>query len=233
MSASRPSRAPGRLRKALAVAALTALGPALTVATSSPATAAAEPTAAVPAAAAAPGPLAQARPAFAAGARTAADGSSKTLNISMQQQQNSNWCWAASGDTIASWFGYDYTQNQFCDAAFGNSLNATCPNDEAALDDVQNALSWIGINPGDYVTGYLNYSTVQNEINNNRPVETRIQWSSGGGHMEVLYGYDLSDNWVYWGDPWPSDYRYNWADYDYYVSNSSFSWTHSLYQIGA
>ncbi|MCX4747038.1 C39 family peptidase [Kitasatospora sp. NBC_01287] len=232
MSAPRPpARAASRLRRALAVAALAALAPALTVAAGSPATAAAGSPANAAAGSAAP--LAQARPAFAAGTETAAGGTARTLNISMQQQQNSNWCWAASGDTIASWFGYDYSQNQFCDAAFGRSTSSTCPNSEAALNNVQTALDWIGIDPGDYVTGYLYYSTVQNEINNNRPVETRIQWSSGGGHMEVLYGYDLSDNWVYWGDPWPSDNRYNWASYSYYVSNSSFSWTHSLYQIGA
>ena len=32
---------------------------------------------------------------------------------------------------------------------------------------------------------------------------------------------------------WPSNYRYNWGDYNDYVSNGSFSWTHSLYRIGA
>ncbi|MEU2718196.1 papain-like cysteine protease family protein [Streptomyces sp. NPDC007205] len=157
----------------------------------------------------------------------------KRLNITMQAQQNSNWCWAASGNTIASWFGRDYTQNQFCDAAFSRPQGSTCGNWQAALDDVQNALDWMGINPGTYVSGYLRYSTVQTEINAGRPVETRIQWSSGGGHMHVLYGYDTSGNQVYWGDPWPSNYRYNWADYDYYVSNNSFTWTHSLYGIGA
>ncbi|MFE9425318.1 papain-like cysteine protease family protein [Kitasatospora sp. NPDC006697] len=211
-----------RLRRALATAALAALGPALTVATGSPAQAAGTTAPRNSTSTAAPGSVS-----------AAASGSWRTLNISMQQQQNSNWCWAASGDTIASWFGYSYTQNQFCNAAFGRSINSSCPNSEAALGDVQNALSWIGINPGSYVNGYLYYSTVQNEINSNRPVETRIQWSSGGGHMEVLYGYDAGNNWVYWGDPWPSDYRYNWADYNYYVSNGSFSWTHSLYGIGA
>ncbi len=98
---------------------------------------------------------------------------------------------------------------------------------------MQNALYWIGINPGSYVSGYLRYATVQGEIDAGRPVETRIQWSSGGGHMNVLYGYDSGNNWLYWGDPWPSNYRYNWGDYNYYVSNGSFSWTHSLYRIGA
>lgn len=214
-----------RLRKAVAALTLAVLAPAVTAAVSTPAVAA-------PAVAANNARLPQTHPAGVAGTLAAATGGWKKLNISMQAQQNSNWCWAASGDTIASWFGYSYSQNQFCNAAFGRSIDSSCPNSQAALDNVQSALSWIGINPGNYVTGYLYYSTVQNEINNNRPVETRIQWSSGGGHMEVLYGYDTGNNWVYWGDPWPSDYRYNWADYSYYVSNSSFSWTHSLYQIG-
>ncbi|WP_369393406.1 papain-like cysteine protease family protein [Streptomyces sp. CG1] len=179
---------------------------------------------------AAPNPAPHAAP--RAAARPTAP-TAKRLNITMQAQQNSNWCWAASGDTIASWFGRNYTQNQFCDAAFNRPQGSTCGNWQAALDDVQNALDWMGINPGTYVSGYLRYGTVQNEINADRPVETRIEWSSGGGHMHVLYGYDTSANQVYWGDPWPSNYRYNWGDYDYYVSNNSFTWTHSLYGIGA
>ncbi|MFE2109558.1 papain-like cysteine protease family protein [Kitasatospora sp. NPDC059463] len=212
-----------RLRRAVSVLALGVLGPALSVAAVTPAQAA--PTA--------PGPQQRVRPAAAAGTTADLAGTSKKLNLTMQQQQQSNWCWAASGNTIATWYGYNYSQNQFCNAAFGRSTNSGCPNNQATLGDVQNALSWIGINPGSYVSGYLRYSTVQSEVNADRPVETRIQWSSGGGHMHVLYGYDTTSNWVYWGDPWPSNYRYNWADYNYYVSNGTFSWTHSLYRIGA
>ena len=167
----------------------------------------------------------------ASGAST--DSGSKQLDITMQAQQQTNWCWAASGNTIATWFGRGYTQNQFCDAAFNEPQGTQCGNWQASLDDVQNALDSMAINPGSYVSGYLRYSTVQSEINASRPIETRIEWSSGGGHMHVLYGYDTSDNWVYWGDPWPANYRYNWADYNYYVGNDSFTWTHSLYRIGA
>lgn len=164
---------------------------------------------------------------------TASAATANQLGITMQAQQASNWCWAASGDTIASFYGYNYSQNQFCDMAFGNSLTASCPNSQATLADDQTAFSAIGISPGNYVTGSLWYSAVIREIDAARPVMTRIQWSSGGGHMEVLYGYDQTQNWVYWGDPWPSDYRYNWGDYNYYVANSSFQWTHSLDYIGA
>ncbi|MCJ0872781.1 papain-like cysteine protease family protein [Streptomyces sp. AP-93] len=158
---------------------------------------------------------------------------SKRLNITMQAQQKTNWCWAAGGNTIATWFGRSYTQNQFCNAAFNRQQGYDCPNNQATLGNVQTALRWAGINSGSYVNGWLQYSTVQTEINANRPVETRIQWSNGGGHMHVIYGYDTANSWVYWGDPWPSSDRYNWASHAWYVDNSTFSWTHSLYRIGA
>lgn len=157
----------------------------------------------------------------------------KRLNITMQAQEKSNWCWAAAGNTIARFLGKNYSQNQFCNAAFNRQQGTTCPNNQATLGNVQNALDWAGINPGRYVTGWLRYSTVKSEIDAGRPVETRIQWSSGGGHMHVLYGYDDANSWVYWGDPWPSNDRYNWASHSWYVSNNSFEWTHSLYGIGA
>ncbi|MFF0436636.1 papain-like cysteine protease family protein [Streptomyces sp. NPDC004327] len=157
----------------------------------------------------------------------------KRLDITMQAQQKSNWCWAGAGNTIATYYGRSYSQNQFCNAAFNRQQGYDCPNWQANLSNVQTGLSWAGINPGSYVDGWLRYSTVQSEINANRPVETRIQWASGGGHMHVLYGYDDANSWVYWGDPWPSSDRYNWASHAWYVNNGSFSWTHSLYRIGA
>lgn len=157
----------------------------------------------------------------------------RRLNIAMQAQQKTNWCWAAGGNTIAAYFGRNYSQNQFCNAAFNRQQGSECPNSQATLGNVQNGLRWAGINSGSYVTGWLGYPTVRTEIDADRPIETRIQWSSGGGHMHVFYGYDTANSWVYWGDPWPSSDRYNWASHAWYVNNSSFSWTHSLYRIGA
>nr|WSX52472.1 C39 family peptidase [Streptomyces sp. NBC_00974] len=168
-----------------------------------------------------------------AGGADSAALASKRLNVTMQAQQKTNWCWAASGNTIATWFGRTYSQNQFCNAAFNRQQGYDCPNNQASLGNVQTALRWAGINSGSYVNGWLQYSTVQSEINADRPVETRIQWSNGGGHMHVVYGYDTANSWVYWGDPWPSSDRYNWASHAWYVDNSTFSWTHSLYRIGA
>ncbi|MFJ4688710.1 papain-like cysteine protease family protein [Streptomyces sp. NPDC088789] len=157
----------------------------------------------------------------------------KRLNITMQAQLQTNWCWAAGGNTIAAYFGRNYSQNQFCNAAFNRSQNSQCPNNQATLGNVQTGLSWAGVRPGSYINNWLRYPAVQTDIDQNRPIETRIQWSSGGGHMHVIYGYDTANSWVYWADPWPSSSRYNWGSHAWYVNNNSFSWTHSLYRIGA
>ncbi|WP_435858828.1 papain-like cysteine protease family protein [Streptomyces pathocidini] len=179
-------------------------------------------------------------PTATAGAATAAAPSkppagadTKRLDITMQAQRKTNWCWAAAGNTIATWFGQDRSQNEFCNAAFNHRQGGDCPNSQAALDDVQTGLSWTGVNSGSYVANSLSYSTVRAEIDADRPLETRIRWSSGGGHMHVIYGYDAAGSWVYWGDPWPSSERYSWASHSWYVDNSEFAWTHSLYRIGA
>lgn len=165
--------------------------------------------------------------------RAATAPSNYHLYIDGQAQQQSNWCWAATGDSVADYFGHSYSQNQFCNMAFGRSANSTCPNDQATLGNDQRAFSTIGINPGRYITGTVGYSTVVDQISNNRPIMTRIGWTSGGGHMMVLTGYDTSTSQVQYYDPWPSDSRFNVSTYNWYRSNSQFSWTHTLYGIGA
>lgn len=152
-----------------------------------------------------------------------------TDNITMQAQQQNQWCWAASGTTIATYWNYSVDQNTFCDLAKGYDTSYSCPNWQGTLGDVQNAFYQLGFSyTGDYLNGYVSYSAVQNQVSANQPLETRIQWSSGGGHMHVLYGFNATDGTVSYGDPWPSNQRYNTMSYQYYVSNSSFSWTHTL-----
>ncbi|MFJ8390881.1 papain-like cysteine protease family protein [Streptomyces sp. NPDC094438] len=154
------------------------------------------------------------------------------IDITMRAQQKTNWCWAAAGTTIAHWLGKDRSQNNFCNAALSRAQGGDCPNSQADLGNVQRGLRWAGINPGRYVTGWLHYDTIRKEIDAHRPIETRILWKSGGGHMHVIYGTDPQKNWVYWGDPWPTNTRYNWGSHSYYLDNNTFTWTHSLYEIG-
>lgn len=159
---------------------------------------------------------------------------SRYLDVSAQAQQQDNWCWAATGNSVADYHGYgQYSQNQFCNMAFGYSLDNDCPNDQATLANDRRAFRTIGISGGSYLSSTISFSTLTSEISANRPVMTRIGWSSGGGHMMVLTGYDTSGSTVQYYDPWPDNSRWNTSTYSWYVSNSSFDWTHTLYQIGA
>ncbi|MFQ6266489.1 papain-like cysteine protease family protein [Kutzneria viridogrisea] len=162
-------------------------------------------------------------------ASTSAVPSSYYDNISMQSQQQNQWCWAASGTTIASYFNYSVNQNTFCNLAKGRDTSYSCPNWQGTLGDVQNAFYQLGFSyTGDYLNGTISFSSLQQQISANQPLETRIGWTSGGGHMHVLYGYDSAKGTVSYGDPWPSNQRYQTMSYNYYVSNSSFAWTHTL-----
>lgn len=161
------------------------------------------------------------------------DDGAVALPISPQAQEQSNWCWAATGGTIAAYAGRSVSQNTFCNLAFGRSTGTQCPNSQATLANDQQAFSALGIRPGSYINGRLSYSGISTEIQGNRPVLTRIQWSSGGGHMMVISGYRPSDSTIEWYDPWPSSQRLNVGAYSYYLDNWNFSWTHSLSRIGA
>jgi len=171
-------------------------------------------------------PAAQAAPAVSPAAST-------YLSISMQAQEKSNWCWDASGNTVADWWGHDLTQTKFCQIAH-NESGSDCANQQGYLSDQQRVYRWLGFSSAGYYNsnGYtLSFSGIRTEIDNRRPIGTRIGWSSGGGHMHVIYGYNADTTSVLYGDPWPSSNRYNSMSYTSYKSNSRFTWTHTVYGV--
>jgi hypothetical protein len=163
----------------------------------------------------------------------AAPEAATTLSISQLVQEQNQWCWAASGLTIARFLGYGtgVSQNTFCDYSRGYPAGSQCPNQPGELTWVQRGYQALGLRPGT-VTGALSFASVQGEIAGSRPIETGIYWTAGGGHAQVIYGYD-SSGLVYYGDPWPSSRRYSAMAYSSYVRNGQFQWAQSLYRIGA
>lgn len=152
----------------------------------------------------------------------------RSLDIVMQAQEQTQWCWAGSGNTIADFHGATITQTRFCQLAHGES-GATCANTAGTLGDAQHAYASLGFSsPGTYLADRVGYEDIKAQIEAGRPIQTRIGWNVGGGHIHVVYGYDSVQQRVYWGDPWPTNSRYNLSTYSYYSSNRSFSWTHTL-----
>ncbi|OKH99800.1 hypothetical protein A6A06_22275 [Streptomyces sp. CB02923] len=157
----------------------------------------------------------------------------RILDIDMQEQERNQWCWAASGDTVADFWHRAYTQTQFCNLAFGKRLDEnlndpSCPNLPNDLGADSRAFSTMGLNGGRTTYGPMSFEEIKEEIDAGRPVITRIGWKRGGGHIEVIFGYDERGRQIFWGDPWFTSYRYNWAPFAYYVDNASFSWTYAL-----
>ncbi len=148
--------------------------------------------------------------------------------IAMQVQEKSQWCWVASGTTIAARLGVTVAQNEFCRMAH-DERRPECADRPGTLGDVRRAFGKLGFSdPGKYVKGRVGYAAVREQTGSGRPVQTRVGWAAGGGHMHVLYGSDLGRKWVAWGDPLLTGNRYHWSTYDFYAGNKSFTWTHTL-----
>jgi hypothetical protein len=147
--------------------------------------------------------------------------------IVIQAQQKNQWCWAGAGNTIAAYHGAVLSQLRFCQLAHGET-GRDCANLPGTLADPRRAFARLGFrSPGDYLDRRISYAAVRTQTAAGRPVETRVGYRSGGGHTHVLYGYDTSGGWVYWGDPGAAK-RYHWSAYGFYAHNSSFTWTHTL-----
>lgn len=167
---------------------------------------------------------------FAASAGVA---SATELPIQQEVQEQNQWCWAASGLTIAKFLGKgNVSQNEFCNLARNLPRGSRCPNQPGYLEWDQTAFRKLGISPGQ-VTGPLSFQSVVTEIDGRRPIETGIYWTSGGGHAQVIYGYDSGTQTISYGDPWPSSPRYGEMRHSSYVSNGQFRWGQALSRIGA
>ncbi|MEU7481974.1 papain-like cysteine protease family protein [Lentzea sp. NPDC042327] len=145
--------------------------------------------------------------------------------IAMYKQEKTQWCWAASGLTIAKYQGVGSTQADFCTRAqpyYG------CNNQPATLDDMARGWQSLGMaHPGSGLGSAASFNQIYTDVKASRPIGARIGWTSGGGHMNVVYGFDTSNNTIAVADPWPDTATYTWWNYNDYVNNSSFKWTHS------
>lgn len=156
------------------------------------------------------------------------------LKLTMQEQQKDQWCWAASGNSVADFWGYQISQTEFCQVAH-NESGQDCANEQGYLSDQQRVYDHLGFSDtGSYNDNgeTLNFAGIKSEIDAGRPIGTRIGWTSGGGHMHVVHGYsDSNGGTVSYGDPWPDSNRYNSMDYDAYLNNGDFQWTHTVYGV--
>ena len=151
--------------------------------------------------------------------------------VAWQQQQQSNWCWAAVSSMISHYYNPASTWAQ-CAVATGTvnewrqahnepSVNC-CDQSEASSSDCN--VTW-GLQPplqlvGNFASvsaGAETLSGVAGQVNAGCPVCLQVEWSGGGGHFLIIDGVDVDAQTVHVEDPGygPGDYSYNTVATDY------------------
>ncbi|MBU8898085.1 C39 family peptidase [Corallococcus sp. M34] len=155
------------------------------------------------------------------------------LSVPLIGQEYDQWCHAASIDMIATYWGESYwTQCDIVKREFGGT---TCPNSPTAsigqtctgLQSMGYACS-VAYSPLSFSDAYINV------YRNGWPFIPRIGWTSGGGHLMVIRAVDDSGpQYVRYNNPLPvgSGGVSSWVTYAYFQSNSSWNWTHTVWNI--
>ncbi len=164
---------------------------------------------------------------------------STILDVPVVIQEQSQWCWAGVSAAVIRAKGTPIEQCTIAEyarvrATWHDFGSVDCCEDPSqgcnywnyawgANGSIQDILSHWGIN--NYGIGAaLTLSTVESEINANRPFVIRWGWDSGGGHFVV--GYGVVGSTLYYMNPWFGEGA-KMADYAWVVSGSSHTWTHT------
>jgi hypothetical protein len=114
------------------------------------------------------------------------------LNLHMQFQQQSNWCWSAVSVSVKLFYtpGFAITQ---CEQANLQLNQTTCCVDGASnvcnkTGFLDRALDGLG-NLAAFNAGTTALATVTAQIGASRPLGARIAWAGGGAHFVVIDGY--------------------------------------------
>jgi hypothetical protein len=123
---------------------------------------------------------------------------SNPLDVPLQFQQQTFWCWAAVAKGVADFFARGDSGFAQCDIAtevlsVGDCCNGAACNSWSELEVPLEVVKHANPPPID-CTGSSDgiFGTIQNEIDGQRPVAARIQWNDGTGHFVVIAGYTLN-----------------------------------------
>ncbi|WP_236005203.1 papain-like cysteine protease family protein [Amycolatopsis pittospori] len=159
----------------------------------------------------------------------AASAASKQLNYTQQVQQYNQWCWAADGSSIERSLGGTATQAQFCAAGKGTQAGY-CPNQPAQIPEIIRGFQGTGFSSQD-ARGPISFTSVVSQVDAGILNLTGIYWTSGGGHAQVIYGYDTASQSIMVGDPWATSPRYKTWNYNQYRRNAQHTWNDTIVNI--
>ncbi len=139
----------------------------------------------------------------------------KTLSVPLYGQQYDKWCWAASVQMVAKYYGYTVTQRDivFTIKDLPDNAPESTFNQGALWSETVAALNYATNSNAFSHRTTFSENTLFDKINLGHPVLLRrgtYSNSTGnrmGGHMTVVYGYTCISGVRYYfiHDPWPAD----------------------------
>lgn len=160
------------------------------------------------------------------------------LNLLMQDQQQTEWCWAAAATSVSLFYDSDSAWTQ-CKLANQQYAQTTCCDDgstpacnPADGGFLEQALTTTGNYRPPVVAGPITIAQLEAEFAASPPrvVGVRIGWNQGGGHFVVISGASQADNIVHVRDPEPF---WGTQEYDYTQFSTNYkgmgTWTHTMY----
>ena len=117
------------------------------------------------------------------------------LDFNIQQQQKTNWCWAAVAASVALFYRSSSAVTQ-CSIANGQLRRHDCCESNGDADDPCNVYGYLMSSL--FRVGHFEKWTarqpassdqIHEEINQRRPLCARIVWVGGGAHLVTIKGY--------------------------------------------
>lgn len=148
------------------------------------------------------------------------------LNLDQCYQEQTQWCWAGTTQSVLRFYGYNLTQTAIAaygtnganewNWLYGESTNPT----RRGINMIMDHFAGLGSTIYGYALSALN---TENMMKENRSIFIRWGWDSGGGHFVLPKA--ISGSILTLMDPWygPTVNTYAWV-----VSGSGHTWTHSL-----
>jgi hypothetical protein len=144
-----------------------------------------------------------------------------SLPVARRQQEETNWCWAAGAQMVLRFKGQAaVTQCEIVNRALGrtdccvNGSGVDC-NQPMTVDagggpemDITKIYLSYGIGAA-YDDAQVPFTTLETEISVARPVQVFYAWTGTGGHVAIVYGWEIAPDGSEFAmvhDPWYASY---------------------------
>ena len=112
------------------------------------------------------------------------------LNFNIQQQTQTNWCWAALSASVGNYYRTgSWTQCGVANAELGRGTCCSQPGPCNVYGYLDSALRTTG-SYGGMREDRMQMPAIENQIGMGRPVGLRCAWYGGGAHFLTIYGID-------------------------------------------